>query len=1161
MDARTHKKDDSGSKISTEAGPPGAGTPTGAEGVSAPVDWTALIADDLPRPFDVVSSDLAALGALSIEDFLSNTATSTAAMDVAFYVQLPEPPPSPEKEKQTDEEKAEGEDDAVSEEAKEKDKERESWKGMLTSLLHASHRVFGSGDCLKFEYLEEDPKSKQCILTITRPNGATRSYKSESGFSRRGGAKAQAAKIAVDMGAIDFIMSGDSDALKAKKGLLLNPFDVEIDNMDSTEALPGMPKYTPEEEPLKIIEECCTEWRADKGRTSSGPTLVDPIHSNNRAAKLACARSAIEEGVIDFIKYGNGQTEPPKPIDDGLDENHNVAREYTPPPPPKGITLQEFYETLPRPFPEDVGDSSANEINAPGWLNVILQSARGGRLVSAFTPVVDTARHLHGCILRVQRPSETRTYLVDPQFPKRSDAKSAVCLLGMSQGLGDYIRGLKEEAENKLPPDRRKLANEKLLQVTAAECGKVRPGNRPAFSYTSERDAFGCTLKVDISANSAEPDVREYSVGTEYRTKADAKAAVVCLAAEQGLIDLLRFRGAPPPADYVPFWEAQVNGDGDNYIAKRKEPERDVDGEGRDRKKRRKGVKDGATELGEVGDVKPNVNGLRVGGKSLPDIPSSLPRKPNFVPNFNPSTNSASGGSYRGGNNNNSGFKSNQHWKKPPATGSSGLGPPNAYASGPRTGGEGRAGNRTGSSSYHPPSPDHPSAHRPPAGGQKDYYPPPSSSSSGHVSSSSYPPYDDRAGYGSAPYHSGSSYSQHPEHSYPQRYDSYPPYSQADSSYYGPDPGPTYSQPPGPSYPPPSGPSYPPPDPYGHSYPAYPPPSQYPNPPYHAAPAPPSHHYPAYYPPAPSAPPTPPHTSYYSYPSQQYYPNGAYPPNYEYQPPPPVPYSSPPPPPPAPAPVAYHSLGAPPGQYSPRFRSPRSPRSPPHAPDYPPYREPPYDSHDVNWSANHRRRHTTMGDSHPQGRLHGGHHDNRQHNGYERTQEGGGNRRHPDSNQHPGSTNANGNYNSQGRRFQERRRMSEGVRAPHPSRGPNSNQNGPGPQQGEESVKEESIEEPLIVLPPSGPTSGTASRDNGQPTSKSNLDILFEFCRKEGLPKPRFMCEQVEDKDGAKKYKVWAEKDDQRLELQTLFSSFEEGQERLSKRVLQWERSKMKQRT
>jgi len=97
---------------------------------------------------------------------------------------------------------------------------------------------------------------------------------------------------------------------------------------------------------------------------------------------------------------------------------------------------------------------------------------------------------VHGCILRIQRPGETRTYLVDPQFPKRTEARSAVCLLAMSQGVGNYIRELKEEAENKLPAARRKLANEKILQTLSYECTKVKLGNRLIFVYATERDGM-----------------------------------------------------------------------------------------------------------------------------------------------------------------------------------------------------------------------------------------------------------------------------------------------------------------------------------------------------------------------------------------------------------------------------------------------------------------------------------------------------------------------------------------------------------------------------------------------------------------------------------------------------------------------------------------------
>jgi len=192
-------------------------------------------------------------------------------------------------------------------------------------------------------------------------------------------------------------------------------------------------------------------------------------------------------------------------------------------------------------------------------------------------------------------------------------------------------------------------------------------------------------LKADVSPLASEPKIQEYSVEVEYRTKADAKAAVACLAAEQGLIDLLRFKGATPPPDYTPFWEAQVNGTGDSYVGKRKEPERDLDGEGRDRKKRRKGNKDSGFEPGEVPDV-----------KLKQDFEHPLPSKPVTIsyPMAGPSS-------------------SKPIKKKPHTTGPSGLGPTNALASATRTVGQDRLGNRSGGPDHHHSYPMYPSSQSP----------------------------------------------------------------------------------------------------------------------------------------------------------------------------------------------------------------------------------------------------------------------------------------------------------------------------------------------------------------------------------------------------------------------------------------------------------------
>jgi hypothetical protein len=69
--------------------------------------------------------------------------------------------------------------------------------------------------------------------------------------------------------------------------------------------------------------------------------------------------------------------------------------------------------------------------------------------------------------------------------------------------------------------------------------------------------------------------MREYKVEPEYRTKADAKVAVACLAAEQGLFELLRFRGQPPPAGYKKFWDLHH---GPSVIPLKRKEHEDLDG-------------------------------------------------------------------------------------------------------------------------------------------------------------------------------------------------------------------------------------------------------------------------------------------------------------------------------------------------------------------------------------------------------------------------------------------------------------------------------------------------------------------------------------------------------------------------------------------------------
>ena len=95
----------------------------------------------------------------------------------------------------------------------------------------------------------------------------------------------------------------------------------------------------------------------------------------------------------------------------------------------------------------------------------------------------------HGCLLRLERPGEVKSYLVDAQFPKRAEAKSAVCLLAMSQGIGSYIRGVGKAVEDKLSPATRKHVNEVLLPLLHAEYRTARgPGVPPVFEYDMDHD-------------------------------------------------------------------------------------------------------------------------------------------------------------------------------------------------------------------------------------------------------------------------------------------------------------------------------------------------------------------------------------------------------------------------------------------------------------------------------------------------------------------------------------------------------------------------------------------------------------------------------------------------------------------------------------------------
>jgi hypothetical protein len=116
---------------------------------SSDPDWAHL--NDLPRPFDVICEDLASLGALSLQDFLSDATSTTIDFDVSFHLQSIASGLSEKGASSTIEAAAEsqGADAAPA----------KHYRLAVSLLNQTSQRIFGSTEPIKFEFLEEDPKS------------------------------------------------------------------------------------------------------------------------------------------------------------------------------------------------------------------------------------------------------------------------------------------------------------------------------------------------------------------------------------------------------------------------------------------------------------------------------------------------------------------------------------------------------------------------------------------------------------------------------------------------------------------------------------------------------------------------------------------------------------------------------------------------------------------------------------------------------------------------------------------------------------------------------------------------------------------------------------------------------------------------------------------
>lgn len=117
---------------------------------------------------------------------------------------------------------------------------------------------------MSYNYRPHHPTEKSCILTITRPNGLSRSYRTKPEFSRKSEAKIAAATSAIQLGAARFIKHGES-----KRGLVLAKLDAGLKNDESdtkdgikTANVEGNEAEDEDDSAVVQIEKCCLEWRA-----------------------------------------------------------------------------------------------------------------------------------------------------------------------------------------------------------------------------------------------------------------------------------------------------------------------------------------------------------------------------------------------------------------------------------------------------------------------------------------------------------------------------------------------------------------------------------------------------------------------------------------------------------------------------------------------------------------------------------------------------------------------------------------------------------------------------------------------------------------------------------------------------------------------------------
>lgn len=89
--------------------------------------------------------------------------------------------------------------------------------------------------------------------------------------------------------------------------------------------------------------------------------------------------------------------------------------------------------------------------------------------------------------MRVQQGSRmNRSYLVDPVFAKRQDAKIAVCLEAISLGVSEWIRSISISIEDKLTKEMRDRAKEVFIPAINSSLQRLKPPQRAEWTFSSQ---------------------------------------------------------------------------------------------------------------------------------------------------------------------------------------------------------------------------------------------------------------------------------------------------------------------------------------------------------------------------------------------------------------------------------------------------------------------------------------------------------------------------------------------------------------------------------------------------------------------------------------------------------------------------------------------------